>query len=1012
MNKIGKKIRIVLFAALGIMLFSLCLFIGRTSLSQPEAALDASSAPQQEVKQEKPEAFVDPIEGSMTIDERKAIFKVLSKLKRKVADAGTKSLEDIQFPFPKEEEDKEEAAAEATNTPPEDETEIEAEKEAEKPVFSMYVPRVAEDTACVVRTKEGKVQASVFVTVYYNWQASSIQNWRLTFEQKPEPNEKGEKDWIITEKTIVSTKTDLYHLYMNHQAIYSFTNFEFTHDRIHVKYNDGYFITISAGDKALGGILIGKGEFSYDPPRQLAKDITDSDNETYQLMRYTGTKEVEKYTGGKTKLYKEPFKDGFIWVHPSRFSEFVKTSDFKVITDKALIHDLMTQSKEIFENQFVGGDYTDVKKSLTDLPGDDLIDSFVCGVKTRVYNWLVYVLDPYADYYWGGVNKEIILMNQFNYLASQWKDTKVWGLYDIKEQRENWTRAEQEHEAKDKIWITHQTVECNVLEKNPTHAEIKAQLTLKVMKDNVDSFPLMLLPSKYLRVFAVTDEDGFPLNFSRHGFYTYVYPNELYRIAQERKLTFYIKGQITDQITLNTYDQAGYFAPDWGYLKSRSLDLLVKTPKPLRTLSVGGRIDEWEEGNFNVVYWKSDLTVMHWSIIYAPYQTLETVFDAPYGPIPFYTYYQPTEEVSVQFSLPWQVKAQVAERYWRDYAKGIFTLTFKMASMKRIQDEMEGVMTWLETLYGKYPYPKMAVTHKSLFSWYAQGFPSMLQFWGSAFWSDKEYEYWIERLMGKSRWSRSWGDVIPGIMAHEAGHQWWGNIVGWLRMEDQWLSEGFTEQQTPGYVQNRTGNDILLKDAVNHWKEWALEHDKAGPLINGNMRLEEAYTALTYGKAPFIMNMLRMSLGEKAFNACEQQFIKIFGFKMSPSTNDFVEIVNRTLGEKNCMALFNEKDMNWYFDQWIYGMGIPEYGFAYKAYKAGDTWKAKCRVKVLNNVLFKIRTRVWVYPKDGIEPYPVWVLLEKKNVQEFEIDLKGEPKKLTFNEFDAVLTRGVKSEDY
>ena len=104
---------------------------------------------------------------------------------------------------------------------------------------------------------------------------------------------------------------NLQHINIKPDEVYSFNSFEIEHDRIKVKFGPGHFVTIFAGDIPVGGIIIGKGGFYYDPPRQLAIDNTDSDVEEYQLMRFTGTKEEDIYSSGKKKLEDEPFEDGF-----------------------------------------------------------------------------------------------------------------------------------------------------------------------------------------------------------------------------------------------------------------------------------------------------------------------------------------------------------------------------------------------------------------------------------------------------------------------------------------------------------------------------------------------------------------------------------------------------------------------------------------------------------------------------------------------------------------------------
>jgi len=787
-----------------------------------------------------------------------------------------------------------------------------------------------------------------------------------------------EKEWRITERKIKHILTNLHHLNFKNDKIYSIEDFGLSHDRIKVRYDSGYFLTLFAGNIPIGGIFLGKGGFYYDPPKQLAIDEIDSDLEEYQLMRFTGTKEEAVYSNGKTKFENEPFEDGFVLIHPDKFEDYIDPSLFKKVEDKTTIYDCLSKSRKILkdilaqEYKFPG-----IKeKSFYVLPEDEEMDSFSCGVNTKEYDWLFYTQSPLGNESFG-IRKEVWLGNKFNYLASTHEGWRIFGMYDSKDQRESMTRSQLEHDSKEKVMTIHETVACKIKEKKTESANVKSKLSLRILENGVEAIPFLL--SSKMKITAITDDDGFALPFCRSGRSIQVFPIKRLKKGEIRNLTFYINGQISYEMARGIlHSDPSIISPSTGYLQCRTLDLLVKTPKPQVALSVGELVEDWEEENYNVMYWKSDECIRFWSIIYGDYEIFKSELELPTGKLPFYLYYTPSE------------------------------FRIKMANKRRMVNETENVMRWLSFLYGNYPYPKIAVSQKSVVSGYSQGFPSMLQISGFAFISDMELEYF-----GLTGWIGTWGSFGPAHLAHEAGHQWWGNIVGWARNGDQWLSEGVTEQQAPNYVQARDKNDVILKDTLDDRRTGAIKHDREGPIILGNLRLGfRPYIKLTYGKAPYVMNMLRMIMGEETFvNIC-RQFIKAFAFKQNPTTSDFVEIVSRTLGEEYCTKRFGEKDMKWFFDQWIYGRGIPEFAFAYKTYKDGRKWKAKCRVKMLNGVLFKVPARIAVYNKKKKDPYFVEVVLEPKEVQEFEIELKGEPDKLFLNKFNAVLSRGTTYEKF
>ena len=45
------------------------------------------------------------------------------------------------------------------------------------------------------------------------------------------------------------------------------------------------------------------------------------------------------------------------------------------------------------------------------------------------------------------------------------------------------------------------------------------------------------------------------------------------------------------------------------------------------------------------------------------------------------------------------------------------------------------------------------------------------------------------------------------FLAHELGHQWWGQAVGWKNYHEQWLSEGIAQYFAAMYAEQERGNE-------------------------------------------------------------------------------------------------------------------------------------------------------------------------------------------------------------
>src|SRR5208282_1961546 len=187
--------------------------------------------------------------------------------------------------------------------------------------------------------------------------------------------------------------------------------------------------------------------------------------------------------------------------------------------------------------------------------------------------------------------------------------------------------------------------------------------------------------------------------------------------------------------------------------------------------------------------------------------------------------------------------------------------------------------------------------------------------------------------------------------AHETSHQWWGHRVGWKSYHDQWLSEGFAEFSGMLYVsvrrdqkeflgQMRREMDLLRKTDTHRHVTEQLGPIWMGQRIHSSQTDPSSYQNLIYSKGGYVLQMLRMQLydgrtpdTDRLFKAMMQDYCKTFDNKAA-STEDFKTIVEKHMTPS--MDLDGNHKMNWFFDQYVYGMGIPEYKFSYKLEAAAD----------------------------------------------------------------------------
>jgi hypothetical protein len=175
------------------------------------------------------------------------------------------------------------------------------------------------------------------------------------------------------------------------------------------------------------------------------------------------------------------------------------------------------------------------------------------------------------------------------------------------------------------------------------------------------------------------------------------------------------------------------------------------------------------------------------------------------------------------------------------------------------------------------------------------------------------------------------------LINHELAHQWFGHVVKVNSYRDEWIIEALAsyssllwlEQQRNGLRQARVVLDRYRTELLNKVEDEPL--DSIGPLALG-FRLASSKTpagggVIMYNKGPWVIHMLRQLMRDPktGSDAAFTKFLRalVVEFSQSPLTTAGF----RSLAEKFVRPELNAEDgrtLEWFFDQWIYGTGIPE----------------------------------------------------------------------------------------
>jgi hypothetical protein len=247
--------------------------------------------------------------------------------------------------------------------------------------------------------------------------------------------------------------------------------------------------------------------------------------------------------------------------------------------------------------------------------------------------------------------------------------------------------------------------------------------------------------------------------------------------------------------------------------------------------------------------------------------------------------------------------------------------------------------------------------------------------------------------------------------AHEVAHQWWGIGVDFETYHDQWLSEGFSQYSGMCYAQVvLQDNDVFFetleayRDAIINNRNYLFSTgQEGGPIWLGyrtnSSETKGDYNLMIYKKAAWVLHMLRnmmldlKTMDESRFNRLIREFYQTYKGKKA-STYDFKKLTEK----------YMHKNMDWFFEQWIYGTDIPVYKFSYESKKAGDgSYLIQCKV-IQENV-----------PENFQMDVPVLIVLPDDRFARFRVNVKGrttvfslpplpmEPDEIIFNDLQSVL---------
>jgi aminopeptidase N len=233
-----------------------------------------------------------------------------------------------------------------------------------------------------------------------------------------------------------------------------------------------------------------------------------------------------------------------------------------------------------------------------------------------------------------------------------------------------------------------------------------------------------------------------------------------------------------------------------------------------------------------------------------------------------------------------------------------------------------------------------------------------------------------------------------GLVAHEAAHQWWGDLVTYRAWRETWISESFATYSEYLYTRNDLGEDEGALNLLGKKEAYLREAQRyMRPVVFDRWRYpNDNFDAHTYPKGAAILNMLRWIMGDSAFRKAIAHFLHKHAFQPVDSY-DLMKSIKEATGQ----------NLDWFFDQWIYRPGHP----VFEVSSGWDEDRKKLTLSIRQTQdtskgvpVYRTPVRIGIHTQRGRIQERFW--LEEPEVM-LEIDVEERPLLIRFDDGNYLL---------
>ncbi|MBI5475777.1 MAG: peptidase M1 [Ignavibacteriales bacterium] len=238
------------------------------------------------------------------------------------------------------------------------------------------------------------------------------------------------------------------------------------------------------------------------------------------------------------------------------------------------------------------------------------------------------------------------------------------------------------------------------------------------------------------------------------------------------------------------------------------------------------------------------------------------------------------------------------------------------------------------------------------------------------------------------------GGFSEGLVIHELAHQWFGDMITCRTWPDLWLNEGFATYCEALYNEKKYGfasyqssmNSEMTSAKSTTARLYLSDTSSVGSMFG---------YSLVYAKGATVLHMLRHVVGDSAFFRAMYSYANDPRFKYgTASTPDLKSVFETESG----------MDLNFFFDEWVYGTRYPRYSYGWTSQPTAGgynvTFGLTQTTGTTNPAFFTMPIDLKIY---GAGWDTTVVIFNNLQTQTFEIDISHQSTSLQFDPMNWIL---------